>query len=185
MSNHKRLRIGVLAGGYSISHTVGAFSKMGFSRVDDLIELAGVWCDNGNNEPNRYMKYLTNWEQIQRFQRQQIRRLGIPDNIVWDYTADPTWAADWASLQNAPIVGVFRRDDTEVLRSGKPMLNSIELFFNRQGIPDWFLTHKLPVRDRRGRVIGIIGVTQSYGFGSKVREPSFFCTRSASARPFS
>ncbi len=65
----------------------------------------------------------------------------------------------------------FRHDDAEVLRTGKPKLNIVELFFNRQGIPDWFLTHKLPVRDRRGRVIGIAGVTQSYGFGGHIREP--------------
>ena len=75
------------------------------------------------------------------------------------------------ALFPARLAEHFLRDDTEVLRTGKPKLNIIELFFNRQGIPDWFLTHKLPVRDRRGRVTGIIGVTQSYGFGGRVREP--------------
>lgn len=75
------------------------------------------------------------------------------------------------ALFPARLAENFRRDDGEVMRSGKPLLNIIELFFNRQGIPDWFLTHKLPVRDRRNRVIGIIGVTQNYGFGSKIREP--------------
>jgi len=56
----------------------------------------------------------------------------------------------------------FRADDEEVMRTGKPKLNIVELFFNQQGIPDWFITNKLPVRDRRGKVIGIMGTTQSY-----------------------
>src|SRR5215475_13204377 len=31
----------------------------------------------------------------------------------------------------------FRRDDEEVLRTGEPKLNIVELFFNEQGLPDW------------------------------------------------
>ena len=84
------------------------------------------------------------------------------------------------ALFPARLAEHFRHDDAEVMRTGKPKLNIIELFFNRQGIPDWFLTHKLPVRDRRGRVAGIIGVTQSYGFGSTVREPYLAIDRAVS-----
>ena len=87
---------------------------------------------------------------------------------------------DDLALFPARLAEHFRRDDAEVMRTGKPKLDIIELFFNRQGIPDWFLTHKLPVRDRRGRVIGIIGVTQSYGFGNKVREPYLAIDRAVS-----
>jgi AraC-like DNA-binding protein len=87
---------------------------------------------------------------------------------------------DDLALFPARLAEHFRRDDAEVLHTGKPKLNIIELFFNRQGIPDWFLTHKLPVRDRRGRIVGIIGVTQSYGFGSKVREPYLAIDRAVS-----
>ena len=84
------------------------------------------------------------------------------------------------ALFPARLAEHFRRDDAEVLRTGNAKLNIIELFFNRQGIPDWFLTHKLPVRDRRGRIIGIIGVTQSYGFGGRVREPYLAIDRAVS-----
>ncbi len=65
----------------------------------------------------------------------------------------------------------FREDDLEVMRTGKPKLNIVELFFNQQGIPDWFITNKLPVRDRRGRVIGIMGTTQSYEGKKEVLRP--------------
>ncbi|HCN75927.1 MAG TPA: AraC family transcriptional regulator [Verrucomicrobiales bacterium] len=57
----------------------------------------------------------------------------------------------------------FRRDDEEVLRSGEPKLGIVELFFNRQGIPDWFVTHKLPVLNRKGSVMGIMGIVRAHG----------------------
>jgi PAS domain S-box-containing protein len=56
----------------------------------------------------------------------------------------------------------FRRDDEEVMRRGEPKLNIVELFFNDQGIPDWFITNKLPLRDEVGRVIGVMGTVHSY-----------------------
>src|SRR5947209_1860471 len=39
----------------------------------------------------------------------------------------------------------FRRDDEEILRTGQPKLNIVELFFTEQGVPDWFVTNKLPI----------------------------------------
>lgn len=65
----------------------------------------------------------------------------------------------------------FRKDDTEVMGTGKPMLNIVELFFNQQGIPDWFMTNKAPVKDYKGRVIGIMGTTQSYETKKQVIQP--------------
>ena len=56
----------------------------------------------------------------------------------------------------------FRKDDEEVIRIGEARLNLIELFFNRQGIPDWFITNKMPIKDRSGTVIGVMGTVQSY-----------------------
>jgi PAS domain S-box-containing protein len=65
----------------------------------------------------------------------------------------------------------FRRDDQEVMSRAEPKLNIVELFFNRQGIPDWFITHKLPVTDRNGRVIGVMGTTRSYTEAKEVLQP--------------
>jgi AraC-like DNA-binding protein len=56
----------------------------------------------------------------------------------------------------------FRNDDESVMQSAKPRLNIVELFFNQQGIPDWFITNKLPVFGKKGEVIGVMGTTQSY-----------------------
>tara|TARA_R110002096_G_scaffold159011_2_gene324569 strand:+ start:846 stop:1625 length:780 start_codon:yes stop_codon:yes gene_type:complete len=56
----------------------------------------------------------------------------------------------------------FRRDDESVLKTGEPRLNIVELFFNRQGLPDWYFTSKLPIRGKSGEVIGVMGTVQSY-----------------------
>ncbi len=56
----------------------------------------------------------------------------------------------------------FRQDDLQVMETGQPMLEIVELFINRQGIPDWFLTNKRPVFDRTGAVIGVMGTIQNY-----------------------
>ena len=39
----------------------------------------------------------------------------------------------------------FRRDDQVVMQTKEPMLNILELVFNSQGLPDWFLTNKYPL----------------------------------------
>lgn len=53
--------------------------------------------------------------------------------------------------------------DRRVLRTGKPLVNHLELQLHRPREPVWCLTSKLPLRDSDGRVIGIIG------FSSDVR----------------
>jgi PAS domain S-box-containing protein len=54
----------------------------------------------------------------------------------------------------------FRRDDQRVMERGEPLINRVELFINRQGIPDWYVTNKVPVRDREGNIIGVMGTVQ-------------------------
>ena len=60
--------------------------------------------------------------------------------------------AEWAKA--------FREDDQKVIRSGKPLINRLEVWYDEQRNLDWFLTTKLPVRDQRGRVIGVMGITR-------------------------
>lgn len=56
----------------------------------------------------------------------------------------------------------FRQDDDTVLRLGEPLLDLIELFPTREGLPEWFITQKLPLFDRQGQVYGLCGILQSY-----------------------
>jgi PAS domain S-box-containing protein len=55
----------------------------------------------------------------------------------------------------------YEADDQRVIRTGRPLRNIIEIGFNEQGVPDWIITDKYPLRDAAGRVVGIIGTMQS------------------------
>jgi AraC-like DNA-binding protein len=56
----------------------------------------------------------------------------------------------------------YLKDDMTVIQTGKPLLGLIELFPNPGGKPEWFVTDKLPVFDRRGKVCGLCGTVRSY-----------------------
>ena len=61
-----------------------------------------------------------------------------------------------------PLAAKFRKDDETVMRTGCPMAKLVELFLNRQGLPDWYVTNKLPVFGKKGNVIGVMGSVQRY-----------------------
>ena len=56
----------------------------------------------------------------------------------------------------------YRRDDERVMATGKPLLGLIELFPNREGKPEWFITDKIPLTDNEGKVCGLCGTVRSY-----------------------
>ena len=41
-------------------------------------------------------------------------------------------------------------------------LNILELVFNSQGLPDWFLTNKYPLIGGKGEILGVIGSVRPY-----------------------
>ncbi|GAA5484454.1 AraC family transcriptional regulator [Haloferula sargassicola] len=56
----------------------------------------------------------------------------------------------------------YRQDDLRLLESGQPLHGLIELFPNRMGEPEWFITDKVPLRAGSGEIIGLCGVVRSY-----------------------
>lgn len=54
----------------------------------------------------------------------------------------------------------YRADDLTVIESGEPILNRIESAPEAAGSPRLVMTTKIPLRDRRGRVIGIAGFSR-------------------------
>lgn len=50
--------------------------------------------------------------------------------------------------------------DAQVLRTGRPIIERLELFWRRPGMPVWGLTSKLPIRDAQGCVTGLIGISK-------------------------
>lgn len=65
----------------------------------------------------------------------------------------------------------FRADDLRVIRTAEPLLEIVELFINRQGVPDWFLTNKRPIFDHDGAVIGVMGTIENYEGYRKLEPP--------------
>lgn len=55
----------------------------------------------------------------------------------------------------------YEADDRKVFETGLPLRNIVEIGFNERGVPDWIITDKFPLRDARGRVVGIMGTMQS------------------------
>lgn len=60
----------------------------------------------------------------------------------------------------AELAATYMSDDRTVLATGEALVDRIELVRNTDGSVDWFDTTKTPVFDRRGRVIGVAGVTR-------------------------
>ena len=66
-----------------------------------------------------------------------------------------------AELTPGPLADQYRADDQRVIDSGEPLLGRLELWFDDVGLPDWFVTNKYPLRDRAGRVIGVMGTIRA------------------------
>ena len=76
--------------------------------------------------------------------------------------AEEFWGVTDFELLPRSLAEKFREDDLRVIRTGVAMLEIVEVFISRHGIPAWFLTNKIPVRSRNGEVIGVMGTIQDY-----------------------
>jgi PAS domain S-box-containing protein len=118
-------------------------------------------------------------EEALRFERLLLRTLidNIPDSIYSkDMSCRKTLAntAEVRHLQvnsEEDVVGKndfefypkelaegFFADDQFVLQSGEALLDREEYVFNEKGEKRWLLTSKLPLRDKKGRTIGLVGI---------------------------
>lgn len=62
----------------------------------------------------------------------------------------------------AHIVKSIRKDDLNILKTGKPILNRVELVPTGSGFVDWSTTNKKPLYNNKGEICGIIGVTRPF-----------------------
>ena len=60
--------------------------------------------------------------------------------------------------------------DATVLRSGRPLLDHLELHWYSPHKPGWCLTTKLPIHDANGKVIGLIGMSRDVRAPIEARE---------------
>jgi len=54
----------------------------------------------------------------------------------------------------------YVRDDARLLAGKARVVERVELWFDQQGVPDWFFVSKLPLRDAAGRICGTAGVVR-------------------------
>jgi len=52
----------------------------------------------------------------------------------------------------------FVADDQEVVKTGKPVLDREEFFCDEEGRKHWLRTSKLPLRDDKGKIVGLVGI---------------------------
>lgn len=102
------------------------------------------------------------------------RRFGFSDE------AEVVGKTDY-ELFPKPLADKFRADDERVLSTAEPLLNIVELFLNQQGIPDWFITQKLPLFDKRGKVAGLMGAIQRYDLHRNVAAADAAIAKAANA----
>ncbi len=65
-----------------------------------------------------------------------------------------------AEVLRPPLGDRFAAQDQQLLKTGTPMLSQLELHLYPNGNVGWCLTTKLPLRNRRGKIIGLVGVSQ-------------------------
>lgn len=86
--------------------------------------------------------------------------------------ADDFWGVTDFELLPSSLAEKFREDDLKIVRTAKPMLEIVEVFISRQGIPAWVLTNKLPVFSKSGEVIGVMGTIQDYHVQRELLPPN-------------
>ncbi|GJQ32641.1 MAG: hypothetical protein HBSAPP04_14800 [Ignavibacteriaceae bacterium] len=64
----------------------------------------------------------------------------------------------------------FMEDDKYVVSTGKPILNREEFVIDEDGEIVWLLTSKLPLRDMKGEIIGLLGIGKNVTESVKSRE---------------
>lgn len=77
---------------------------------------------------------------------------------------DPAKLVGLTDFEMNPVdmAKAYVADDRAVMETGKPLLNRLELWFDEMGLPAWVFVNKLPLRNREGDVVGLMGITQSY-----------------------
>jgi PAS domain S-box-containing protein len=68
---------------------------------------------------------------------------------------------------------VFVEGDQEVVATGRPRLDRLEVWYNAQGALDWCVVTKRPVRDPRGRIIGVMMVMRPWRGSPRELRPGF------------
>jgi len=54
----------------------------------------------------------------------------------------------------------FYEDEQRIIKTGEPLINKVERHVSKNGEVDWSSTTKVPIRNRGGNVVGIVGINR-------------------------
>ena len=60
----------------------------------------------------------------------------------------------------APLGQLYREQDDLLLRTGQPILNQLEVHLYPNGAAGWCITNKLPLRNARAQIVGLVGTSR-------------------------
>lgn len=55
----------------------------------------------------------------------------------------------------------YREQDLRVINTGKPQLNFVEQKRNPEGQEVWYNTNKIPIKDSKGNIVGVLGTIEN------------------------
>lgn len=58
------------------------------------------------------------------------------------------------------LAALYAAQDQTVVRTGRPVIDHLELHWYAHRQPGWCLTTKLPMRDARGTIVGVVGISR-------------------------
>ena len=63
-------------------------------------------------------------------------------------------------LHPADMASMFRAQELEIMRSGEPLFDLEELRIDKSGARKWLLTTKVPLRNDRNEIFGLVGISR-------------------------
>ncbi|MDZ8260237.1 AAA family ATPase [Nostoc sp. ChiQUE01b] len=78
--------------------------------------------------------------------------LGVPENVIGKTDYDLPWTREQSDF--------FVARDRRIMESGEPELNIIETVQQVDGKQKWSNTNKIPLKDREGKVFGILNTSE-------------------------
>ncbi len=73
-------------------------------------------------------------------------------------------------IRDRERAGLNRADDKEIMAAGKPKINYEEPFITSDGEKNWIMTSKIPLKNRAGKMYGILGTYENITERKKLQE---------------
>jgi PAS domain S-box-containing protein len=100
----------------------------------------------------------------------------LANDVGYDDPADMIGKTDY-DHSSAAIAEKFREDDLEVIETGIPKINFEEPQIRSDGSTSWLRTSKVPLRNREGEIIGVLGTYEDITENKKVEDALMMANR--------